>query len=179
MGPKASDRYQSPLSETTKKYISEKISWRPPPAPLTSQLKNRISCPFTSPPHNLLSIFGTSAGLTSLHWPQRSQNQMLIQNNANIPSFYFRVINTDNHDLNKITYHIIRSPAKNGFPDMDISLVRPGTLTSPVYPGVVTPPGVVTSPSSDRATNRIGHPLLTSSMLNAEKVIFLIQISLF
>lgn len=64
------------------------------------------------------------------------------------------------------------SPADkiNGFPDLEISQVRSGTLTSPVSSlAVVTSSGVITSSLSDRASNRIGHPLLTSSMLKAEK----------
>ena len=45
MGQKAAVRYSSPLSETIKKSISEKISWRPPPAPLkaTDRISNLLS----------------------------------------------------------------------------------------------------------------------------------------
>ena len=48
MGQKASERYHSLLSETIKKSIFEKCSWRPPPAPLRTITSLRLSSHITS-----------------------------------------------------------------------------------------------------------------------------------
>ena len=60
-----SERYHSPLSETIKKSISEKISWRPPPAPLKVDFRKIF---MKTPP-------------CPLNHQIRANNQVVISNN--------------------------------------------------------------------------------------------------